>query len=175
MLLQNFEAILRAAAEGLAQIPAETLSERPGPDRWSGKEVLGHLIDSAYNNHQRFLRGATQEHLRFVGYDQNEWVRRNAYQQRPAEEVVATFFTVQHHLAAVIATLPEDRLNRQTSEHDFHRMAMRKVAAGTPSSLGFLIEDYLYHLVHHLRQIIPGFTAEWYSGYGRTVEHRPNA
>lgn len=167
MLLQNFHSILRSAAQGLRTIRPSELEEKPGLDRWSKKEIIGHLIDSAYNNHQRFLRGTTQTDLRFVGYDQQQWVARNAYQERPTEDVIATFFSVQHHLAHVIATIPEDILGRQTSEHDFHNMAMRQVPAGSPRSLGFLIEDYLYHLVHHLKQVIPGFTAEWYSGYQR--------
>lgn len=167
MLLQNFHSILRSAAQGLQTIGPAELEEKPAPDRWSKKEILGHLIDSAYNNHQRFIRGATQADLRFDGYDQEQWVVRNAYQERSSEDVIATFFSAQHHLAHAIATIPDHILDRQTSEHDFHKMAMRQVPAGSPRSLGFLIEDYLYHLVHHLKQIIPGFSAEWYSGYQR--------
>lgn len=168
-LLTNLQAILRAAAEGLAAIPAAELDAKPDPNRWSKKEILGHLIDSAYNNHQRFVRADPPDHLRFAGYDQDEWVRRNAYRLRPAEEVVATFFTVHHHLAYVIASVRDDLLHYATSEHDFHRIAMRRVPAGEPRSLGFLIEDYLYHLVHHLRQVIPGFAGEWYSGFERPL------
>ncbi|MEM9529117.1 MAG: DinB family protein, partial [Bacteroidota bacterium] len=64
--------ILRAAAPQLEAIPDEVFSQSSGPGRWSQKQILGHLIDSAYNNHQRFLRAPHQDHLRFVGYDQEE-------------------------------------------------------------------------------------------------------
>lgn len=167
MLLPTLQKILQTAATHLNDVTVAELNAKPDPGRWSKKELLGHLIDSAYNNHQRFLRAPTQTDLRFVGYDQDEWVRRNAYQQRPAEEVIALFFAVHHHLAHTIATIPDDMLHRETSEHDFHRMAMRRVPAGEPRSLGFLIEDYLYHLVHHLRQLFPGFEAEWFCGFSK--------
>lgn len=173
-LANKLQEILRAAAPLLSQVTEAEWNAKPDPERWSKKEILGHLVDSAYNNHQRFVRGAYREDLCFEGYDQNAWVRRNAYQQRPVEDVVGTFFTSQHHLAFTIATLPTDRLDRETSEHNFHRMAMRKVPAGAPRSLGFLIEDYLFHLVHHLQQIVPGLEAEWYAGYQReSEEFRP--
>ncbi|MEM1358196.1 MAG: DinB family protein, partial [Bacteroidota bacterium] len=105
--------ILRAAAPQLEAIPDEVFSQSSGPGRWSQKQILGHLIDSAYNNHQRFLRAPHQDHLRFVGYDQEEWVLRNAYQERDKAEVIQTFLTVQTHLAQAIATQPEEVLSRQ--------------------------------------------------------------
>ncbi|MEO0731249.1 MAG: DinB family protein [Bacteroidota bacterium] len=170
MLSDKLRTITDEAEDRLAALSPTEISTRPAPDRWSKKEILGHLIDSAYNNHQRFLRGATQDHLRFVGYDQEEWVRRNAYQERDAQEVIATFLVAQRHLAHVIDTLPPKVLDRTTSDHDFDRMAMRTVPAGSPASLGFLIEDYLFHLVHHLRQIFGEFTTDWYAGYQRSAD-----
>ena len=162
---QTLHSILRAAAQMLNKKDEKELSHQPAPGKWSPQQILGHLTDSAYNNHSRVLIAADQDHLRFPGYDQEAWVTRNGYQQREGREVVATFLAAQRHLAHLLATLPEGLLNRQTTEHDFDRMAMRKLMPGAPSSLGFLIEDYLFHLVHHLRQIDPEFSAEWYIGY----------
>ncbi|MEM6770857.1 MAG: DinB family protein, partial [Bacteroidota bacterium] len=88
MLLQNFEGILKSAAEEFSRITPETWIAKPQPNIWSKQEILGHLVDSAYNNHQRFLRAPGQGDLRFPGYDQDEWVRRNGYQNRPSEEVI---------------------------------------------------------------------------------------
>ncbi|MEL7161262.1 MAG: DinB family protein [Bacteroidota bacterium] len=169
MLSSQLLSIVAEAERRLSAIPTDELDHKPAADRWSKKEILGHLIDSAYNNHQRFLRAPSQDHLRFVGYDQNEWVRRNAYQQREAREVVATFLAVQRHLAHTIATLSPEVLERTTTDHEFDRMAMRAVPAGAPASLGFLIEDYLFHLVHHLRQICGEFATDWYAGYQRSA------
>ena len=165
LLSENLHGILRAVAPLLRQIPEAEFSRKASPDKWSGKEILGHLIDSAYNNHRRFLRALDQEDLIFTGYDQEAWVLLNGYQEREGSEVIETFLLVQQHLAALISRLPEERLNTMTTRHEFHRMAMRSVEENTPSSLGFLIEDYLFHLVHHLRQIIPDFQGKWYAGY----------
>lgn len=165
LLSENLRGILRVVAPLLRQIPEADLSHKAALNKWSGKEILGHLIDSAYNNHRRFLRAIDQEDLIFTGYDQEAWVVLNGYQEREGSEVIDTFLLVQQHLAALISRLPTERLNALTTRHEFHRMAMRSVEENSPSSLGFLIEDYLFHLMHHLRQIIPDFQAKWYAGY----------
>jgi hypothetical protein len=164
---QTLDGILRAAAQMLAPLDAETMSRQPAPHKWSPKQILGHLIDSAYNNHLRFLIAADQDHLLFPGYDQRAWVDRNGYQQRDAREVVSTFLTVQNHLGELLGSLPEELLNRQTTKHAFATTAMRPFTEGAPSCLGYFIEDYLFHLVHHLKQIDPNFEADWYIGYQR--------
>lgn len=150
--------ILRAAAPMIAHKTDQQLCTPPAPGKWSPKEVLGHLIDSAYNNHRRFILAQQQDHLRFSGYDQEDWVVTNNYANREADEVVETFFVVQRHLVHAIASLPDDLLDRETTEHEFDRMAMRRLQAGTPSTLRYLVEDYCFHLVHHLKQIDPSFT-----------------
>ena len=66
----------------------ENLSHKSSPEKWSPKEILGHLIDSAYNHHQRFLRANTQENLVFQGYEQAFWVVANRYQARPSNEII---------------------------------------------------------------------------------------
>ncbi|MFT5999672.1 MAG: hypothetical protein ACI81P_002130 [Neolewinella sp.] len=143
------------------------MSRQPAPDKWSPKQVLGHLIDAAYNNHCRFLMAADQDHLRFPGYDQDAWGERNGYQQQDDREVVSTFFVVQSHLGQLLANLPDELLNRQTTEHAFATTAMCPFTAGAPSCLGCFIENFLFHLVHHLKQIGPAFNEDWYIGYQR--------
>ena len=41
---------------------------RTGPDSWSPRQELGHLIDSAANNHIRFVRAATEPEFSGPGY-----------------------------------------------------------------------------------------------------------
>lgn len=162
--------ILRAAAQMLMEFDDDFLGSQPAPGKWSPIQILGHLTDSAYNNHRRFLMAADQDHLRFDGYDQEAWVIRNGYQERETAEVIETFRAAQNHLAEMIGRIPEELMNRKTREHEFDRMAMRKVKPAAESCLGFLIEDYLFHLVHHLRQIDPNFDAEWYIGYEKASD-----
>lgn len=135
----------------------DTLSfeHKPSPEKWSKKEILGHLIDSSYNNQRRFLQAVTQQDLIFDGYDQVQWVKSNLYQDRTVEELVQTWSTVNHHMRFLISGLSLDVLQRSTSQHNFHRICMNRIGEGQASSLAYLIWDYLFHVEHHLAQILP--------------------
>ena len=109
---------------------------------WSRKQVLGHLIDSASNNHQRFVRATLQGSLEFPRYDQDGCVRVQAVQNVPWSLLVSLWTDYNLYLAHVIANLPADKLN-----------AHCKISEDEPVTLRFLAEDYLTHLLHHLSQI----------------------
>src|SRR4051794_7130787 len=81
----------------LSAITEEQAAYKPGPDRWSKKEILGHLIDSAGNNHQRFVRGQLYQPVEMPDYEQNEWVRVQAYAAEPWSDVVALWSTFNRH------------------------------------------------------------------------------
>ena len=74
------QTVERAAAELLA-VSDEAAAVRPGRGRWSAKEIVGHLVDSAANNHQRFVRAQWQDDLVFPGYAQDAWVEAQRYQE----------------------------------------------------------------------------------------------
>ena len=154
---QALKKIVGDTAPELALIAAEDFAHKDHPNQWSKKEVLGHLIDSAYNNHQRFLRATTQTDFIFQGYDQDQWVKQNNYQNRPQEEVIDTWVTVNQHLAVLLEGLPIALLHQETTQHNFHNICMHRPKAGETSSLAYLIWDYLVHLVHHLAQILPDY------------------
>jgi len=116
----------------LEKLDVETLSKSPAPGKWSPKQILGHLIDSAYNNHRRFLIAADQDHLRFAGYNQEAWVQRNDYGNRDAQEVVDTFLSVQRNLGYLLATLPEELMNRKTREHELDRIGRLSIPSRAP-------------------------------------------
>lgn len=109
---------------------------------WSRKQVIGHLIDSASNNHQRFVRGMLQTSLDFPGYDQDGCVRVQAPQEADWGQLVSLWAAYNRYLAHVIAHLPESKLETPC-----------RIGSDEPVTLGFLANDYLRHLVHHLRQI----------------------
>jgi len=109
---------------------------------WSRKQVIGHLIDSASNNHQRFVRAALQESLDFPGYEQDGCVRVQAPQEADWELLVSLWAAYNRYLAHVIAHLPESKLGTPC-----------RIGTGEEVTLDFLAKDYLRHLVHHLRQI----------------------
>lgn len=109
---------------------------------WSRKQVIGHLIDSASNNHQRFVRASLQGALEFPGYDQDGCVRVETPQDAPWPLLVSLWKNYNVYLAHVIAHLPASQLD-----------AKCRIGDHEPVTLKFLAEDYLTHLLHHLGQI----------------------
>ena len=148
-----FRQTIERSYETLAQLTDEQVRRRPAPDKWSPIEILGHLVDSATNNHRRFILAHAQDHLRFDGYAQDDWVRLHDYQHADWAELLSLWRFYNLHLARLMAITPADLRLRTTTDHEFDRMAMRTVPAGTPSSLDYLMRDYVYHLEHHVRQI----------------------
>ena len=76
------------AAASLSAVSPEDASKRPAPGKWSAKEIIGHLVDSAANNHQRFVRAQLQDDLVFAGYEQDAWVAAQRYGDAPWVELV---------------------------------------------------------------------------------------
>ena len=133
--------------------PAE-MGLKPRPEKWSKKEILGHLIDSAYNNHKRFLTAEKKEDLVFDGYDQDEWVFKNNYQNRDEKEIIGLFISAYRHIAHLIGSINDVELNKVTTVHNFDKICMNTLEEGEPTTLSYLIEDYIFHLEHHLGQVV---------------------
>src|SRR5215204_2300793 len=94
--------ILVKACSMLTLIEEEDASFKPAPDKWSKKEILGHLIDSASNNHQKFVRTMAEKHVDFVGYKQNHWVDSQKYNRRNWHDLLFLWRTLNLHLAHII-------------------------------------------------------------------------
>lgn len=145
-------AIDDAAAELLDVDPARA-ARRPAPGRWSSKEIVGHLIDSAAHNHQRFVRALWQDDLVFPGYRQDDWVAAQRYQDAPWGELVTLWRDYNRQLARVMAAVPAAVRDREHRRHNLHEIAWQTVPAGEPATLDYFMRDYVGHLQHHLRQI----------------------
>jgi DinB superfamily len=129
----------------IRQIAEADFTVKPAPGKWSKKEILGHLVDSAANNHQRFVRGRV-ENVPTIAYDGDAWVSAQQYQQQDRQLILLLWETYNRHLAAIITVTPEDDLLRCCKYGD-----------GTVLPLQFLIEDYLHHMEHHLKQILGAY------------------
>jgi uncharacterized damage-inducible protein DinB len=132
----------------------ESTARRPAPGTWSPREIVGHLIDSASNNHQRFVRATFQDDLVFPGYDQDRWVANQGYQEARWEDLLTLWASFNRHLSRVMAATPTDVRRREHRSHNFDRIAFRPVATRSPATLEYFMEDYVLHLHHHLRQIL---------------------
>jgi hypothetical protein len=109
---------------------------------WSRKQILGHLIDSALNNHQRFVRAALDGFYEGPSYDQNGWVTIHGYANMPWNELLNHWYCQNELLCNAVERIPEARLASQC-----------RIGDGAPVTLVFLVQDYLAHLDHHLQQI----------------------
>jgi len=120
---------------------AGSLADR-GPGSWSRRQVLGHLVDSALNNLQRFVR-AQQGPLDFPPYAQEHWVAAGGYQDRSWADLVELWAGLNRQLAHVVDRLPDPALSTPC-----------RIGETEPVTLEFLVRDYLGHLRHHLAQIL---------------------
>ena len=106
---------------------------------WSRKQIIGHLIDSAANNHQRFVLLMLNRQVNHPGYEQDGWVTSQRYQERPWNELLALWSAYNAHLAHLIRSVPQSALANEC-----------RIAGGDPVTLDFLMRDYVVHLEHHL-------------------------
>jgi hypothetical protein len=141
-LSEKLISVIDAAEPRLRKV-SEAESEKPVlSGGWSRKQVLGHLIDSASNNHQRFVRAVLQSSLDFPGYEQDENIRLQAPQQADWLLLISLWAAYNRYLAHIIARLPASKLETPC-----------RIGSGAPVTLKFLATDYLTHLLHHLTQI----------------------
>ena len=142
------------AVPRLTAIDEAAARTRPTAAKWSPAEIVGHLVDSASNNHQRFVRAATvQEDLVFPGYAQDDWVAVQRYSEAPWLELVGLWRGFNHHLARVMAAIPAEARTRPRAVHTLRDTAYRPLPPERPATLDYFMEDYVGHLQHHLRQI----------------------
>ena len=130
---------------------------RPRPDKWSPAEIIGHLIDSASNNHQRFVRAQFQNDLVFPGYDQDAWVLFQAYGDAHWVELVTLWKTFNIQIARIMDNSPQSVRKTPRVKHNLDKLAWQPLPADKPATLDYFMNDYVDHLKHHLRQIFPDY------------------
>ncbi|GAB3164862.1 DinB family protein [Telluribacter humicola] len=143
-VINKIEQTVRQSLPALRAIPEEKLGFKDSPLKWSRKETIGHLVDSAQNNIQRFVRSQYETTPRII-YNQDEWVRLQDYEHYPTEELLQLWEGLNNHLCRVLRAMPPD--------HYFKTCNIGKDLAEEHTLL-FLAEDYLAHMEHHLRQLV---------------------
>jgi hypothetical protein len=125
----------------LIEIDEKVFCEKPNPNKWSKKEIVGHLIDSATNNHHRFVRGQFEEKP-MISYDQNKWNEYSFYQKISTPQIISFWTIYNKQLLELIQHISEENLQRECKVGDKFL------------TLEFLINDYVEHLEHHLQQVL---------------------
>jgi hypothetical protein len=126
----------------LTTIPEEDFSFKPSETKWSKKQILGHLIDSATNNHQRFVK-VQFENTPFITYDQDGWNDNSYHNNMDSKHLIKFWELYNKHLIELIRLIPEEKLTRECN-----------IGKERNVTLQWLIDDYLRHLEHHLKQLV---------------------
>jgi hypothetical protein len=134
--------LVQRVPDRLEKLPKDMVEIKPTPSNWSPKEELGHLLDSAANNHQRIVRAQFEDNPAMPGYEQNRWVAVHAYQRRNWKELIEVWQAMNRQLLAAAEAVPNSAWSRTLT-----------VAGSEPLTLQFVFDDYVVHMLHHLHHI----------------------
>jgi hypothetical protein len=152
--LTDFRETILSATARLKGITDEESRRAISADNWTPIETLGHLVDSAANNHQRFVRAQFTDDLVFPGYEQERWVSSQKYRDESWPDLIQLWSAYNLHLLHVVSVIPENILRKARESHSLDQIAFNLVDKNQPATLEYLIRDYVDHLRHHLDQIL---------------------
>ena len=139
-IINQLEKIISDYTPQLQQLNEAEFCYKPSPAKWSGKEYLGHLIDSAQNNIRRFVV-AQHEDKPYIVYAQEKWVIAANYQNYPLKDLVDLWTLINKHIVIILKNIPEAALSKEVQTGDIH-------------TIKWLAADYNKHLLHHLHQVL---------------------
>jgi len=140
--VEILEQLVEAEPSKLAELSDSTAAAKPSPGKWSPKEELGHLLDSAANNHQRIVRTLLEDNPAMPDYEQQRWVQVHVYQKRDWRELIDTWAALNRQLLVVAAWVTDSDWTRTCT-----------IAGSEPLTLRFVLQDYVAHMCHHLAHI----------------------
>lgn len=150
---QNLRETILAGFERLLSVSEKDAQLRPDAGKWSVQEIIGHLIDSAANNHARFVKAQQTDDLIFEGYDQEAWVENQNYTGANWHDLLILWRQYNLHLDFLIRQIPEKVLTKERAKHNLDSIAWKTIPSDQPATLAYFINDYIGHLKHHLGQI----------------------
>jgi hypothetical protein len=140
--IKQLRALINEVPLRLGKLSPSQVELKPSPAKWSPKEELGHLLDSAANNHQRIVRAQLEDKPKMPGYDGDAWVELHRYQQRNWQELIELWRALNLQLLVAAEGVPDSAWSRTCT-----------IADSKPLTLKFVFEDYLEHMMHHLVHI----------------------
>ncbi len=147
--INRLNSLINEVPGKIKQINSDDLSYKKSPGKWSKKEILGHLCDSAVNNLSRFVRAQFEEQpFKITPYAQDDWVRINHYNEMETGELLDYWVSLNKQIVQIISNIPEEKLAVQIELGD---AAFRE--GESEKNLLWLIEDYVVHMEYHLKQV----------------------
>lgn len=142
LYIEKLEKLIALIPDLLFQINENEFGLKPSQDKWSKKEILGHLIDSATNNHHRFIR-AQYEDKPMIVYEQTQWNKFNFYSDLESKQIIAFWTIYNEHLLEIMKRFEAENFLKECKSND-----------GKMYTIEFYMNDYVEHLEHHLQQIV---------------------
>ena len=139
-LAADLEQLIRQAKPALDSVDPSKLSGKPLPNKWSKKEIIGHMIDSAQSNIRRFVV-AQYEEIPHIVYNQDKWVALSNYQQFETGELLQLWYLLNVQISKIFVNTDPSMATRLCQTKEAH-------------SIEWLAEDYIKHLKHHLHQVL---------------------
>ncbi len=144
-IIKRLKSNIEYVSSKFLNTPEEELRRKPAPNKWSKKELLGHLIDSAANNHHRFIKAQFLPSPMFVeGYAQNDWVQVQKYNEKDSQALLNLWIVYNEHIIFIMQNTPDKNLETKLNPEDAFENA---------DTLFLLMKDYFDHLDHHFKQI----------------------
>jgi len=139
-LASELNKIIEDHLSALRSVSLEEFHFKPSPAKWSKKQIMGHLVDSAQNNIRRFIVAQYEDRPKIV-YNQDQWVAITNYQQYQTTDLIDLWYLLNKHICQVLTFMPVEMSQQQAQTEDLH-------------DLRWLAEDYIKHLLHHLHQVL---------------------
>ncbi|MEP6595330.1 MAG: DinB family protein [Ginsengibacter sp.] len=136
----ELESIIDQHITALKAIPESKMIYKPAPSKWSKKEILGHIVDSAQNNIRRFIVAQYDENPT-IAYNQDKWVAIANYQHYDVSNLINLWYLLNKHLGFILKNTSQEMAQRKCQTEDLH-------------TLEWLAQDYIKHLRHHLHQVL---------------------
>jgi len=143
-VVEGIDHWIKRLPEEYNSMSEKEISIRPLPNKWSKKEILGHLCDSAINNIERFIKIQYEEPVYVIqSYNQEQWVTAQNYQDRPLDEIVNLFQTLNKQIVYIVKNIPNEKL-----------LILCNIGNNQHKTLEWLIQEYLEHMEHHIHNQI---------------------
>jgi DinB superfamily len=138
----HLQEIIASYSSRLESVSEDLYASKPRPEKWSRKEILGHLLDSAQNNIRRFVVGQYEEIPKII-YKQDLWVSISNYQDYPVKDMITLWVLLNKHICRILGNTSLEKAKRKCETND-----------GAVHSIEWLAMDYNRHLLHHLHQVL---------------------
>lgn len=140
LIASELETFIQQHLGNLHAVAEDEMLYKPMPDKWSKKEITGHMVDSAQNNIRRFT-AAQYDHEPHIVYDQDKWVAIANYQQYDLAGLVDLWYLLNKHIVTILKNMPAEAAQRKCRTESLH-------------TLEWLARDYIQHLKHHVHQVL---------------------